>query len=105
MKPPTIPPEFNKIVREYFPGVEEIHSSDEDLLDEVLGTLTDSERAIARDYLDELLTGKYSEEDLRTLWRASQARLLPFWGEEGSCTEFLQFMRSRMDEFERSQKP
>jgi hypothetical protein len=96
MKTPPIPEEFNMIVGSYVSGIEGIVSSEEEFFDMMLDPMTIAQRKVVKDYLDELLGGKYAEDDLRVMWRASEARLLPFWGDEGSCAECLETMRSRV---------
>lgn len=101
MKTPKIPEAFDKMMAGFFLCATDEFSSGEQMVDWALGLLRGNERPIAGAYLDELLSGKYDEEELRAMWRSSRAHLLPFWEDEGSCTEFLQFIRSRFDEFER----
>jgi hypothetical protein len=96
MKAPPIPEEFNTIVEFLVPDIQYLYPNVEDLFDTRLQEMTTAQRNIVKNYLDELLSGKYQEEDLRVMWRASEARLLPFWGDEGSCAEFLKIMRSRV---------
>jgi hypothetical protein len=96
MKTPPIPEEFNMIVDSYVSGIEGLYSSEEEYFDSRLALMTKAQIRVVKDYLDELLGGKYAEDDLRVMWRASEARLLPFWGDEGSCAECLETMRSRV---------
>lgn len=105
MKTPKIPEEFNAFMMRFYQGATWDFSSEEELIDWALELLGDNERPIAKANLDELLSGKYNEEDLRAMWRSSKADLVPFMGEEGSCTEFLELIQSRFDESERSRKP
>ncbi len=65
-------------------------------------SLTKDQHQKAKAYLDELLSGKYSEAELRVLWRAANPYVTPFRGAQGSCKEFLEFIRSRYDKFARS---
>lgn len=102
MPAPKPTPEFKSIVGMVCPYADEVYSSAEEMADAGWQTLLESQLETAKAYLDELLSGKYSEEELRDVWRASNANVSPFRGAEGSCTEFLEFIRSRYDKFERS---
>jgi hypothetical protein len=101
MPAPEPTPEFKSIVGMVCPYSDEVYSSAEEMVDAGWQTLLSSRWEIAKDYLDELLSGKYSEEELRDVWRASNANVSPFRGAEGSCTEFLEFIRFRYDKFDR----
>jgi len=57
--------------------------------------IDEDEAKIVKKYLDELLSGKYSEEDFRELWRETESVIIPFNDEEGSCADFIEFIRSR----------
>jgi hypothetical protein len=102
MQTPKNPPEFDSLLGAFVPYSDEIYSSAEDMADAGWLSLREDEHEAAKAYLDELLSGKYSEEELRKVWRASNNLVSPFRGKEGSCTEFLEFLRSRYDKFDRS---
>jgi hypothetical protein len=95
-------PEFLTMTGAFVQGSDEIYSSVEEMVDSGWHCLTKKQHRIVKAYLDDLLSGKYSEEELRELWLASNASVNPFRGSEGSCSEFLELMRSRYDKFDRS---
>jgi hypothetical protein len=102
MQAPKNPPEFDSLLGAIVPYSDEIYSSPEEIADAGWLSLRESEHEAAKTYLDELLSGKYSEEELRRVWRASNNLVSPFRGSEGSCTAFLEFISSRYDKFDRS---
>ncbi|ARN82167.1 hypothetical protein B1812_14950 [Methylocystis bryophila] len=57
--------------------------------------LSTAQRELVRAYLDELLSGKYSNGDLSSIWRKTRAELR--FGSRKSATKFLQTMRSVFD--------
>ncbi len=101
MPAPKPTPEFKSIVGACMPYSDEVYSSAEEMIDTGWQTILSSQWEIAKACLDELLSGNYSEEELREVWRTSNANVSPFRGAEGSCTEFLEFIPSRYDKFDR----
>ncbi|CAJ0851823.1 hypothetical protein AMST5_00475 [freshwater sediment metagenome] len=100
--PAPMSPEFLAMTGAFVQGSDEVYSSIEEMVDSGWHCLTKKQHPIAKAYLDELLSGKYGEEELRALWLASNASVNPFRGSEGSCREFLELMRSRYEKFDRS---
>lgn len=102
MPAPKNPPEFNILTSAFVVGSAEIYGSAEAMADAGWECLHKSQLDAAKAYLDELLSGKYTESELRNIWRASKAHVSPFRGAEGSCREFLELIRDRYDKFDRS---
>ena len=102
MTAPKNPPEFNALTAAFVVYSDEIYLSPEEMADAGWQCLRKSEHKVLKAYLDELLSGKYSEAELRDAWRASDASVTPFRGKDGSCKEFLELVRSRYDKFDRS---
>jgi hypothetical protein len=90
---------LKRITDWFLPYSEEIYSSLEEMVDSGIEALIEPEIELAKDYLDELLSGKHSEAELRVLWRTLGCVQIPFIDDddEQSCTEFLRFIRSRFD--------
>lgn len=95
-------PEFLTMTGAFVQGVDELFSSAEEMADSAWHCLTIAQHPVAKAYLDDLLSGKYSEQQLRELWLASDAEVTPFRGSEGSCKDFIELIRSRYDKFDRS---
>ena len=100
--PAPMSPEFLAMTGAFVQGSEGIYSSKEDMLDSAWHCLTRKQHPIAKAYLDDFLSGKYTEHELRNLWLASNASVNPFRGSKGSCKAFLALLRSRYDKFDRS---
>lgn len=92
---------FRALASALVPYSEKIYGTVEEIADAAWHTLTEAQHETAKAQLDELLSGKYSEAELRALWRSANPEVSPFCGAEGSCTEFLKFIRLRYDKFER----
>lgn len=99
--PISLTPEFRALASCLIPYSEKIYGTAEEMADAAWHTLTKAQHETAKAQLDELLSGKYSEAELRALWRSANPEVSPFRGSEGSCTEFLKLIRSRYDKFER----
>jgi hypothetical protein len=95
MTPPEMPDGFKSLTAFFVPYSEEIYSSEEEMVDIAWSSLDKDEAAIVKEYLDTLLSGKYSEHDLRELWWKTKSVIIPFNDVEGSCTDFIEFIRSR----------
>lgn len=95
MTPPEMPVEFKSLTGFFVPYSEEVYSSEEQMVDIAWSSLDEDEAKIVKAYLDELLCGKYSEEDLRNIWWKTESVIIPFNDEEGSCADFIEFIRSR----------
>jgi len=95
MTPPEMPEGFKSLTAFFVPYSEEIYASEEEMVDMGWASLDEDEAKIVKKYLDELLSGKYSEEDFRELWRETESVIIPFNDEEGSCADFIEFIRSR----------
>jgi hypothetical protein len=95
MSPPEMPEGFKSLTAFFVPYSEEIYASEEEMVDMGWASLDEDEAKIVEKYLDELVSGKYSEEDFRELWRETESVIIPFNDEEGSCADFIEFIRSR----------
>lgn len=95
MVPPEMPREFKSLTAFFVPYSEEIYSSEEEMVDIAWSSLDEDKAKTVKNYLDELLGGKYSEDDFRKLWRETESVIIPFNDEQGSCADFIEFIRSR----------
>lgn len=93
-----IPEEFLKFTIYFHQDVDEIYSTGEELVQDALDQLTPREREVVKNYLDELVSGKYDEMQLREIWRNTRADISPFRGDEGSCKGFLEYIRSMISD-------
>lgn len=91
------PAEFDDLTAFFLQGADQLYDSVEEIIDDGWASLTPEQQIVARDFLDEILYNNYSEEHLREIWRASRASISPFRGQEGSCRELLELMRSRYE--------
>lgn len=91
------PAEFNDLTAFFVPYADELFSSVEEIIDDGWQSLTFKQAEVAKAFLDEILSGVYSEGELRGIWRASRAAISPFRGLEGSCRKLLELMQSRYE--------
>ena len=65
-----VPREVQTLVKAFYPRSEDEYTTREEW---VAGTLkrffNDQERAVIRRFLDELLSGRYSDEEIQEVWR------------------------------------
>ncbi len=91
------PEEFNTLTAYFIPHADEIYTSVEEIIDDGWQELSAQQQKVARDFLDEILSGTYTESQLRAIWRASRAAISPFRGRQGDCRKLLELIRSRYD--------
>lgn len=91
------PQEFDDLTAFFLQNADNLYDSVEEMIDDGWESLSPKQRIVARDFLDEILSGNYSEGQLREIWRASRAAISPFRGRHGSCRELLDLMRSRYE--------
>ncbi len=77
--------------------VDTAYDSIEELVHNALYSCTAQERQTLKDFMSELLSGKYDEMQLREVWLKSKADVLPFWGDEGNCTEVLKYLQGAIE--------
>jgi len=77
--------------------VDTVYDSIEELVHEAMYPFTAQERQTLKDFMSELLSGKYDEMQLREIWMKSKADVLPFWGDEGNCTEALKELQGAIE--------
>jgi hypothetical protein len=89
----SIPDEFNKLCVWFHQDAWTHFATTEQVIDDAISHLTDLERKVVRDYLDELLSGKLNEKELQRIWRASKAGISISSGQEGDSSSFLRRIR------------
>lgn len=99
MVAPKNSPDFDMLTAFFCPYAEEIYGSIEKMIDAGWEGLVEGEATRAGAFIDDLLSGNYTENDLREVWRKSKAAVSPFRGAIGSCRAFLTLMRDRCPEF------
>lgn len=99
MTAPKNSPDFDMLTAFFCPYAEEIYGSVENMIDAGWEGLVESEATSAKAFIDDLLNGNYTENDLREVWRNSKAAVSPFRGRSGSCRAFLMLMRDRFPDF------
>lgn len=92
----TIPDDFKFLCRSFYQSVEEVYSSTDGLIKDAVATLNESQRQVVRDYLDELMSGKYTEEQLWRLWHDAGARIR-ITGVPGESARFLGMIKAEID--------
>jgi hypothetical protein len=91
------PAEFNDLTAFFVQYADELYSSVEEIIDYGWQSLTRKQADVAKAFLDDILSGSTSEEELRQIWRASRAAAYPFRDRKGNCRKLLELMRSRYE--------
>jgi hypothetical protein len=90
----NIPVEFLEFTEFFHQDFDVFYSDERSLIEDAIGNTPPENYSSIKNFLDELLSGKYSEAQLRSIWRDTKAEISPFRGQEGNCTEFLKNLRS-----------
>lgn len=90
----NIPDEFKFLCRSFYQGVEEVYASTQEIVDDAVATLTPEQKIVVKDYLDELTSGKYDEQQLWDIWEEAGAGFRITTGEKGQSAKFLGRIRA-----------
>jgi hypothetical protein len=98
-----IPKEFVELCIWFQPGLIGGHETAEQVIEDALSIakLSVAQRNVVRAYLDELLSGKYNDEELERIWRKSGAGVSILTDREGNAANFLRRIRSVIDDLAR----
>lgn len=79
------------------------HETPEQAIEDALSgaNLSAAQRNIVRAYIDELVSGNYSDEELERIWRKSGAGISILTDQEGNPAEFLRMIGSAIDSLDR----
>jgi hypothetical protein len=89
----NIPDVFQQLAVYFHQDADTAYKNLEELVHNALYSYTIEQRQALKDFMYELTSGNYDETQLREVWLRSKAEVLPFWGSEGSCAEFLLNLR------------
>jgi hypothetical protein len=89
-----LPGAFLKMTAFFHQDIGVLYPTGEEIVEGALAQLTPQERDSVKHYVDELLSGRYDEAQLREIWRNTRAEISPFRGDDGNCGEFLKYIRS-----------
>jgi hypothetical protein len=93
-----LPDVFQQLTIFFHQDLDPEYDTPEELVHNALYSYSPAERQALKDYMKELTDGRYDETQLREIWLKSKAEVLPFWGDEGSCAEFLKYLRKLVEE-------
>jgi hypothetical protein len=96
----TIPDAFYEISNTFHQDTHLIYKTLDEAIRASIKYLTQEERQIAKNYLDELLSGKYNDEQLAAIWEKTDAGSGGFGitrGNEGDAAGFLSLIRAALD--------
>jgi hypothetical protein len=96
-----MPEEFAKLCVWFHQDMFTHFETAEQAIEHALGHLSVAQRDVVSAYLDQLLSGKYNEEELQRVWRASGAGVSITTGREGDSARFLRRIRSVIDDLAR----
>jgi hypothetical protein len=86
------PEEFKKVCRNLVQGLDLVVSTPEQLMQVALLGIAPHERRPIKAFLDELLSGRYSDEQLKDIWWSMPADLVFHEGEDVAA--FLTMLRN-----------
>lgn len=89
MRTMQIPEEFREMCIRFYQGVTEDFDANGELINYAISDLNGAQRKVVRDDLDELMSGRYSEEQIEAIWRAAGAEIRISRGEKGDSARFL----------------
>jgi hypothetical protein len=89
-----IPDEFNRLCAWFHQDAWTHFETTEQVIADAVSHLSDNQRKVVRAYLDELLSGKHTEEELQHIWRATSAGIAISSGREGDSARFLLIVRA-----------
>ncbi len=95
-----IPNAFDSIGNSFHQDTFLLYKTLDDAIRASIRSLSPSQCLIAKNFLDELLSGKYSDEELVAVWRKTPAGSGGFAisrGEEGDAAAFLGLIRSALE--------
>ncbi|WP_363346164.1 contact-dependent growth inhibition system immunity protein [Methylocystis echinoides] len=90
----VIPEEFLTFTAFFHQDFDLLFPNGEGLIEDAISHTKLEHQNIIKSFIDDLLSGKFTEDELRMIWRSTRAEISPFRGTEGSCTEFLKLIRS-----------
>lgn len=64
-----VPYALEQLIKGFYPGSAREFATPEEWIAAHLAFRTDEEKEVIRGFLDELLSGRYSEEEIREVWR------------------------------------
>jgi hypothetical protein len=98
-----IPEEFVTLCRWFHQDCDYGHETAEEMIEGALcsANLSLAQRNVVRVYIDELVSGKYNDEELHRIWRKSGAGVSITRGLEGDTADFLRRIRSVIDSLNR----
>jgi hypothetical protein len=94
MKVPA-PEEFKKVCRNLVQGLDLVVSSREQLVQLAMLGIEPREHPAIKAFIDELLSGRYSDDELRDIWWSMPSDLVFYDGR--SVVAFLTLLRNELD--------
>lgn len=88
----VVPEEFNALCRHFHQDVMLIYLTPEDMIASALRSLDEKQKGIVRQFLDILLDGQCSIDEMKRLWRETPADIYFIYDDD--LTLFLQSLRS-----------
>jgi len=95
--------EFAKLCAWFDQDCDYGHETMEQIIEAALSNanLSVAQRNVVRAYLDDLLSGKYNDQQLERIWRKSGAGVSILTDQEGNPANFLRMIRSAIDSLDR----
>jgi hypothetical protein len=90
-----IPDDFNKICRNFHQDVHLEFSSPEEMIRSAADELDGKQSNAVKSFLDELLSGRYDDDELQKMWFNTAADI--YFPEPGELRAFLKRMRELLD--------
>ena len=90
------PEEFVKLCQWFHQDCDYGLETDEQIIEEALlsANLSLAQRGVVKSYIDELVSGRYSDEELERIWRKSGAGVSILTDQAGNPGEFLRMIQS-----------
>jgi len=90
----SAPEEFKKVCRNLMQGLDLVVSTPEQLMQVALFGIEPRERPAIKAFIDELLSGRYSDEQLKDIWWSMPADIVFYEGK--AVVAFLTMLRTEV---------
>lgn len=92
-----IPSDVELLCRSFFQGVTDLYDSTSEMIKHAVSDLAPDQRIAICNFLDELTSGKYTEDEIESTWRQAGAEIRISRGVPGDATKFLVMLRSALN--------
>jgi hypothetical protein len=90
-----IPREFKDFCRQFHQDATRIYSTPEEMIAAALTSMNEGQKHVVRQFLDELLSGRYSSAEIKGVWNRALTDF--YFPKAGGALAFLELVRDVMN--------